>query len=188
MSSIQGNLGPHGGGWKGVQSWCREKAGDQGSLEALSQNQDLVILQLDCDVAQEPEVNCDQGCRPPKPTAEKLKEKVGAWLGGTFPDFIVFCAPSMASETWAYCALATVEAIEKNEPVECVDAKKVKQLLRGVSSPGRKLVVGSRNQPGGFSDAAPQIKAGWLRVLQSCSQAKVFEDELYERTSGSQLG
>jgi len=104
---IGGAAGPFGGGWKGVRHWCTsEVRAHEVGWAALLGNVDLLILQVDADVASEPTINRAKPCPPPTGSADEVRALVLEWLGfQVLPTQVVLCVPSMASETWALVAL-----------------------------------------------------------------------------------
>lgn len=77
-----GDAGQHGGGWKGVRGKCLEMR-DHGGVEAggYLANTDILIVQVDGEVAEEIEVQCAHPCPPPGDTALALREQILSWMG-----------------------------------------------------------------------------------------------------------
>lgn len=98
-----GDAGPHGGGWKGVRSWCLAAA-DAGGLEAvgaLTRDVKLLVIHVDADVASDSEVGAEQPCPPPLATVDRLESIVLGWLGlQEPPPRVAICVPSKAIEAW----------------------------------------------------------------------------------------
>lgn len=69
QSLFGGDQGPLGGGWRGVEAWCRQVA-DLGGLSASGRlaNADLLIVHVDADIADEEDIACAKPCPPPSPT------------------------------------------------------------------------------------------------------------------------
>ena len=142
---IGGDAGLFGGGWKGVKRWCENEASVRGGLHrvAVLQNADLLVVQVDADVAAEDEVDRARPCPPPAASADEIRALVLQWLGlNRVPDKVVLCIPSMASETWALVALFPADgAVVVCEPPPadgaCVECRAdIKALLRRL---GRRL-------------------------------------------------
>lgn len=93
------SLGPHGGGWRGVQGKCLELAAT--GIATVLANADALIIHLDGEVAFEPGV-----CQPPPARVatdivQALKTQVMAWLGTTESQpRIVIAVPCMETEAW----------------------------------------------------------------------------------------
>ncbi len=82
-----GDAGPHGGGWKGVRSWCLEVAAQGGlrAIHALADDVDLLVIHVDGDIAGEPELDLAQPCPPPEDTVHAVEHMVLSWLGRWIP-------------------------------------------------------------------------------------------------------
>ena len=129
---VGGAAGPLGGGWKGVRTWCQQE-----DPATVLSNADLLIVQVDADIALDPANDCAQPCPPPTDTVRAVRALVQGWLGmDELPGKLVLCVPSMASETWALVALfpghdAVVPCDPPPEDVPCVECRTdVKALLR----------------------------------------------------------
>lgn len=176
--------GEHGGGWRGLLGWCNQEGP---SLHTLLQNSDILIIQIDCDVAYEGE---DFGavCPPPDSAVEAVRDLVLEALGiDLLPPKTILCAPGMASETWAMVALFPQDprivscAVGGPDCIEC--RLDVKALLYELGrTPKPSLVVRKdgkfKNQPSGYSAREGEITAGWPRVLSVCELATRFDAEL----------
>lgn len=83
QSLYGGDAGPHGGGWKGVRSWCRDvaSAGGVEKVGAITPSVKLLVIHVDADVAAEPEHRVSKPCPPPEPTIDAVTEIVLNWLG-----------------------------------------------------------------------------------------------------------
>lgn len=186
LTAIGGHMGYHGGGWKGVRSWCQNAVKAQGGFggTGLPENADLVLIQVDADVALDSEVGGAEPCPPPQDTCKAVKQTVASWAGwsASKPEKVVICVPSMASETWAFAALFPDVVIEEGEPpIEC--RQDIKELLRKKGKKLRpKLVVMRdgrlKNQSSGFAAQASNITKNWTKVLESCTMAAHFASEL----------
>lgn len=184
LGSHGGDSGPLGGGWKGVRTWCCQE--DHAAALA---NADLLVVQVDADVAAEPEHALLQPCPPPSATGNKIRGLVGAWLGRPPPERMLLCVPAMASETWALVALfPTAPTVVPCEPaprtgpcVECrADAKaELRHLARHLRP---KLVVSQggrlKNQASGYRRVQGSITSGWAQVVTTCGEAQRFELDL----------
>jgi len=193
---IGGDAGPFGGGWKGVRRWCGSEVAAQGGLDqvAVLQNADLLVVQVDADVAEEDEISLARPCPPPADGADEIRTLVLQWLDvAHVPDKVVLCIPSMASETWALVALFPDEgAVVTCEPPpddgECIECRTdIKALLRKLGGRHRpknrpKLVVSQdgelKNQASGYRAQSGELTAGWTDVLGECSEARRFDTDL----------
>lgn len=189
---VGGDAGPFGGGWKGVRRWCRNEVAAQGGVDhvAVLQNADLLVVQVDADVAAEDEVDRARPCPPPAASADEIRALVLQWLGVTqVPDKVVLCIPSMASETWALVAIfPTDDAVVACEPPpfhgECVECRTdIKALLRRLGKRLRyKLVVSQegelKNLANGYRAQKDKLTTGWTDVLRKCSEARRFDTDL----------
>src|SRR5208337_1977468 len=100
------------GGWPGVCRWCLQSA-DQGNGRLRNNPlfffHDLLVLQLDADVAKESyrrgniqdpfpgrqTLPCKEPCPPPSATTDRLRQVALRWMGEvTVPPRTVFCTPS----------------------------------------------------------------------------------------------
>ncbi len=125
-------------GWKGVRAWCEQEARSNRRLDAVADNSDLLIIQLDADVATEDEMGLARLCPPPQDMANEVRLLIRGWLGlDTLPSQVLLCVSAMASETWALVALfphdpsvvSCQEAVHADGP--CIECREdVKTLLR----------------------------------------------------------
>jgi len=191
-----GAAGPFGGGWKGVRAWCTsEVAAASPRWVALLQNTDLLILQVDADVAAEDEIGLARPCPPPADSADEVRTLILEWLGmQELPEQVVLCVPSMASETWALVALLPGHAA--NIPCDpapsqgpCIECRTdIKSLLRARSKDvGAKLVTLKdgklKNHAPAYRSVEGRITAGWDTVRDTCTQAARFHHELQDGLS-----
>lgn len=185
--------GKTGTGWGGVVRWCRQVA----SLEyatlsepPILQHQDLVIIQIDTDVAQcryaaanieNPPFNdlpCERPCPPASDTVNALYHVVCGWLTPTClgPKGIV-CIPSKCIEAWAAAALYGESDPDLVEGLECsydvvgyLQARPARErLIRMHNGRFRKL----KNK---FEKAQRKITERWGSVKRYCPQAEIFQE------------
>lgn len=180
---LGGEAGPLGGGWKGVRTWCRQE--DPSTVDA-----DLLVVQVDADVALDADNDCARPCPPPAGTADAVRALVQGWLGpAPLPDKLLLCVPSMASETWALVALfpghgAVVPCHPRPPDGTCVECRDdVKALLRKAGRGLRpKLVVSQggelKNQARGYRAVQERIEKGWPQVVATCGEASRFDTAL----------
>ena len=102
------------GGWAGVYRWCRQSVSEgDGSVSGSSAmlNQDVLIVQVDADVASKTydsggirnaprnDLPCEQPCPPPRSTTDALREVVLSWLGeSNTPPQVVLSTPRRTSK------------------------------------------------------------------------------------------
>ena len=189
-SQVGGAAGPFGGGWKGVQAWCTSEVRDEARWSALLENVDMVIVQVDADVAGEAEVDRAKPCPPPTASADEVRALVLEWLGrDTLPKQVVLCVPSMASETWALVALlpgheAKVPCDPAPADGPCIECRTdIKSLLRADSKDiGVKLVTLKqgelKNHAPVYRKVQSRITKGWQAVIASCAEARRFDTAL----------
>ena len=196
---LGGDAGPFGGGWKGVRSWCESEVAARGGLDqvAILGNADLLVVQVDADVAAEDEIGRAQPCPPPAASADEVRALILDWLVvEALPDKVVLCVPCMASETWALAALwpsdrAVVPCDPPPEECEWLECRTdIKALLRELGKRlTPKLVVYQAgelmNQAKGYQTARVQedMTKGWTNVLTTCSEACRFDTELRAATA-----
>lgn len=187
-TAIGGHMGPHGGGWRGVQVWCAQEG--HGIANLASVQADVLIIQADADIATEPDINCLGVCPPPSNTTDAVRQRVLAWLGvSALPTNVLLCVPAMATETWALVALfPRHEAIVACQPhpqgAPCIECRvDIKKLLHKSGRRMRpKLVVRQngrlKNQAQGYRAQQANISTGWPGVVEVCTEAERFETEL----------
>ncbi|MGL6075238.1 MAG: hypothetical protein ACRC8S_13855 [Fimbriiglobus sp.] len=125
-----GNAGDHGGGWCGVYKWCLQ-ASDIIDSHPVFANFDILIIQLDADVAGDdgtscgtPEpiagLPCEAPCPPAAGTTDALRALVRSWLKVS-PDHpqIVFCTPSKSMEAWVICMAFPADKELNRQGWEC---------------------------------------------------------------------
>lgn len=182
-----GDAGPFGGGWKGIRTWCQQET-TGGNLNILTENFDLIIIQIDADVLHDTEVNEILPCPPPESRANAMRRLIYRWLGlDMLPEKIICCVPTMTSETWSLVALFPneLEVIPCNpEQEECIECRlEVKSLLHRLGKKfSHKLVVSQngrwKNQREGYEKQQKKIRNGWDDVIKICTQAERFDNEL----------
>lgn len=127
-----------GTGWGGVYRWCKQATrtagGRLGNFELLFRQFDLLVLQLDADVARgsyadaglHPEAGdgllpCEQVCPPVAATTDLLRTVLLSWCGENAPpDKVVLCTPSKSSDAWVVASLYPRDAaVIAPAPFEC---------------------------------------------------------------------
>lgn len=189
--------GKTGTGWGGVFWWCRQMA----SLEyatlsdsSILQHQDIVIIQIDADVAQHPyssanidsnpydDLPCERPCPPATDTVSAMFDVVCGWLSPTTLGAKgIVCIPSKCIDTWAAAALYGDYDAELVEDLECfygvegyLQARPAKErLIRMHNGRFRKI----RNK---YERAKRTIAQRWASVKRYCPQAEIFQESVEE--------
>ena len=135
---------PTGVGWPGVHRWCRQtarNAGGQVRNDLLFRNHDVLVIQLDADVAGKTyksahiaeniqDLPCERPCPPPSDTTDALRAILLRWMGErAMPPAAVFCTPSRSLEAWVFAALHSGDKIVLPGGLEC--RKRPESLLVG---------------------------------------------------------
>lgn len=192
MTAACGDSGPFGGGWKGIQAWCKQEAMASSGLDSILDNSDLLIIQVDSDVAADDEIGLAKPCPPPNDSANEIRVLILKWLGvSQVPDKVILCTPSMASETWALVAIFPHDASvvgchpppADGECIECRTDIKMRLKTSGKKL-SIKLVSGQtgklKNQARGYRVQQKKITKAWPNVVKVCSEAARFDVELCE--------
>lgn len=166
-------FGPLGTGWGGVYRWCKQKAREAGGhlrdFRLLFDQYDLVVLQVDADVAraqyaeagitpdaQDGVLPCEVACPPVSDTTDALRRVLLSWCGETAPPpKTVLCTPSKSTDTWVVAALYPNDAAVKSKaPFEC-HADAAARLSQ--QSKTRRI----RKTQAAYRDNAGAITANW---------------------------
>jgi hypothetical protein len=181
-SAAFGNAGQYGGGWKGVLAKCREVR-ERGGIDAggYLANADILIIHLDGEVAEEPEIACARPCPPPEDTADALRAAVWSWLDQEPDARVVIAIPMKETEGWVFAALRPQDRLfilcseptpEKGPPcLECRD--KPSGLLAGGKP---RLVISGRKRATKYREVERGLVAGWTNA-RKLSQAQRFEQD-----------
>ena len=175
-TTAAGGLGAYGGGWKGVRAWC-EQVRAQGGIGTLAEEDAIVVVHLDADVADEPEIDCAQPCPPPTATTDALAAHALNWLGETaMPTQTLFCLPSKCTEAWILAGLFPDNAIVA-AGIECRPAPEallVPKRPKFIAKKGDR----HRKLPAAYTAQRAAITAAWPAIERQCTQAKAFGDAL----------
>jgi hypothetical protein len=189
-------IGSEAGGWPGVYRWCRntsELNGPAGLADNfLFLNHDIVILQLDADVAgfdyssghianpPHDDLPCTQPCPPVTPTVEALESVLLGWLNASqCPRQLVLCLPAQSLETWVLAGLYPEDSLLRQANLECrpnTERRLASKPLKG------RLVSGSKKLLNEYQRRAPELADSWSQVTAICSQAARFEASLLAAT------
>ena len=174
------------GGWGAVYKWCRqvvEQAGGSARENPIFSLNDIVVIQVDADVARQRysdyritdapnnDLPCERACPPPSATTDALRSVMLGWLGETtVPPGTVLCTPSKNIETWVLVALFPADTSATKADVECRWDGGVRLRKYGLIKSGQKLIDKYRAQEDGIRDA-------WPNVREKCSEAERFSRE-----------
>lgn len=183
-------------GWCGVARWCIWMRRTGGSLlqgNPTLPDLDLVVLQVDADVAQKSYTDCrppidavaqqlgalpeNVPCPPPRAAADKLRKVVPTWLGiSTLDARTILCVPSKSIDAWVAVALAPEMPDLDLADIECETNPKDRLF---------NLPLGQRLKKGGIirqyrDRVVPAITTRWPDVCTICSQAQRFHDDVRE--------
>lgn len=188
--SDTGNFGIHGGGWKGVRGWCQSRKNDFKNVAGMFELAvyDILIMQIDLDVARENEIACMKPCPPVAGTVEALENMLLQWLGENMrPARMIFCIPADNAEAWILAAFDP-ETDLHNPPenyLECVAKPDLIISNQAYKRPRRLL----KRKANGSVDKTkrtyrdeliPEIIKNWEHVKRICSQAERFEADMKE--------
>lgn len=180
---LDDNLVPqNSGGWGAVYRWCRqatEQAGGAAGKNPLFQLHDVVVMQVDADVARASysdykirnppnDLPCQRPCPPAVATTEALRAVLLGWLNeSAVPNGMVFCTPSKSIETWVFVAL------QQDTPTTDIECR------WDVSSRLRKygLIKSSQKILEKYRANEDTIHASWPIVRKWCREAERFSIE-----------
>jgi hypothetical protein len=186
---LQPAVAPTPGGWPGVYRWCQQTSSRvNGRLreDPLFQNHDLLVLQLDADVAgttyarghiQDPiqDLPCDEPCPPPDATTNLLRQVLLRWMHEhDAPPRTVLCTPSKALEAWVLVALYPNDRVVKSGGVEC---KESPENLLSAKPAAERLVRHGKKVVEKYEDRAQDFANAWPQVRVVCSEAERFSRE-----------
>ena len=184
-----------GGGWTEVYFWCRqttEQAGGSVRNDALFNSFDMLIVQVDADVAGKRysddqritnapnDLPCEQPCPPASASTNNLRQILLGWMGeAAVPPKTVLCTPSKALETWVVLALFPQNQFSRSANLECranPDAQLQAQPL------ARRLIRAGKKDIGKYRDRAGDMAAAWPAVRLRCTEAERFSLEFVAAT------
>ena len=175
-----------GTGWGGVYRWCRQSAAEGGgsvSGSSVLSNHDLLIIQVDADVADKTyssasiqdassqDLPCNQPCPPASGTTNALRTVILGWLGERHcPCRVVLCTPSKNMEAWVIAAVWPTNPLIARGYWECH------------SNPERQLTNLPRNQRFGkhtrdYRTKQNELTEGWQNVSNTLTEAARFQNE-----------
>ena len=176
-----------GAGWAGVYRWIRQAVleGD-GSVSDSSvlSNHDVLIVQVDADVAGETYANgnirnapnddlpCERPCPPPDSTTNALRDVILGWLGEhECPPGIVLCTPSRNIEAWVVAAVWPDNEVLRRGHWEC-HPRPDRQLA---ALPKQRRFM---KRPHDYRRRQGEIEKAWPKVSAGLTEAARFEKEL----------
>lgn len=188
-------FGSHGAGWKGVRGWCEEIGREFDELprfiRCLDPPLDMLIIQLDADVAREAEVNCVRPCPPIEETIVLLEKRLLEWIGEkSWPHRTVRCFPADNTEAWVMAAYdpQTPYHAPPDNPLECVEKPDMIISNQAYKRP-RRLLKRKKDRRGKrkpkkdqrtYRELIPTVLERWEDVKSVCSQAARFERQVKE--------
>jgi hypothetical protein len=181
-SDAFGDFGPHGGGWKGVRSWCEETAALAGGLTgylsaAYGPAVDVLLVHVDADIAGDAEIDVEQPCPPASATTDAVRKVLLGWLGfAETPPRLVLVVPSKSIEAWVLAALAAENS--KSVPgIECIMDPARHLTRRPFNFLRTKDGTPKKNQDVYRDILGPETAARWGKVSALCLEARRLSDD-----------
>jgi hypothetical protein len=178
-------FGAMGTGWVGVYRWCRQavdRAGTSLRDDILYQAYDLLLVQLDGDVADEcyangsieevvQDIPCSQFCPPPSASTNPLRTVLLRWAGEQeLPPRTVLCTPSKSTDAWVVAALFPDDLAVKRG-IECwADAE---SRLRQ-----QALAYRMSKRVEDYQARAVDLRNAWPRLALTLDEARRFDADL----------
>lgn len=190
-----GAAGALGGGWRGVYRWCRqavERSGGAVRNDPLFSTFDLLLVQLDADVAgEDPSTDptpdpvlvatlpCEHPCTPPcvypcplaATTTNALRKTLLTWLGEhATPPNVVLCTPSKSADAWVIAVHFPNDREMRRRGWECHP------------DPASRLAQQPKKQRFSKSQAdyerhADELTAQWSHLISRVREAARFDSE-----------
>jgi hypothetical protein len=187
-----------GGGWAQVYFWCRqtaEQAGGGAGNHALFETFDVVIVQIDADVAgkaygddqritQAPgDLPCQRPCPPASDTTGRLRAVMLGWMGeANIPPKITLCTPSKSLETWILVALFPQNRFCTEPDIECRHDPETQLQSQPLAV---RLIRGGKKVIAKYAAVAPEVAREWPRVRLFCSEGERFSVEFAQATASN---
>jgi hypothetical protein len=177
-------FGRIGTGWVGVYRWCREAVRrDGGSLrnDVLYNTYDILILQLDADVAEKTYASGNiheavedlprrQPCPPPAASTNPLRNVLLRWAGETtVPPKTVLCTPSKSMEAWVLAALFPNDEAALNG-IECWPRP---ENRLGQQPVGQRIQKRTED----YENRSEELKRAWPNLAVNLTEAQRFQNE-----------
>ena len=177
-------FGVVGTGWVGVYRWCRQAVDRSGGSlrhDILYEAYDLLLMQLDGDVADEcyangsleeaiQDIPCSQPCPPPSASTNPLRTVLLRWAGEqALPPRTVFCTPSKSTDAWVVAALFP-EDVAVRRGIECwADAA---NRLRQ-----QPLEHRMTKRVEDYQGRSTDLREAWPRLVLTLDEARRFDAE-----------
>lgn len=189
-AAFQALPGTTGLGWPGVYRWCLQavdKANGPASAGPVFESYDLVVVQLDADVADSTysaghigddtgDLPCRRACPPASATTDALRSVALRWLQeSAVPNQAVLCTPSKSLETWLLVGLYPEDPFAVAGAAECRDGPE--RLLASKPLLGR-LIRSGQKQVDVYRERAPEVAQSWHAIRTQCTEAARFEAEV----------
>ncbi|SPE50459.1 conserved hypothetical protein [Verrucomicrobia bacterium] len=178
-------FGAIGTGWVGVYRWCKQALARSGASlrhDILYQAHDLLLLQLDADVADETYANggiqetvqdlpCSGPCPPPSASTDALRRVLLRWVGEPQPPpRTVLCTPSKSTDAWVVAALFPDDlAVQKG--IECWPNPASRLPQQPVAQRINKRVED-------YQARGDELCKAWPRLSRTLDEARRFDTEL----------
>jgi hypothetical protein len=168
-------------GWQGVLTWCESYAGR--ILDFMDDTKvDVLIIQIDADIAREPDINCSKPCPQAEDTVLEIENIIKRNLRiDEFDKRIICCVPSDNTEAWALTAFDENNLHHGNlKYIECVHdpdevlSKPPFNLIR------RKDGKPKKNQISYSERLIPTIVEKWDYIRTHCTQAEKLHQNLLQ--------
>ena len=168
-----GHAGEHGGGWKGVRGKCFEMR-ERGGVEAggYLANTDILLVHLDGEVAEDPEVACEKPCPPPSDTADALREQVLAWMGNPWAPGVMVVIPMKETEAWVVAALRPNDKLLQGTGNACFECRDKPSVLLSGGTP--RLIRSGKKHKGAYREVERALVEGFPHA-RKLSQVAWFE-------------
>jgi hypothetical protein len=175
-------FGPIGTGWVGVHRWCNQAAARAGGRlrdDVLYREYDILILQLDADVAgktyasggiQETigDLPCAQPCPPPSASTNPLRNVLLRWSGETHvPPRTILCTPSKSMEAWVVAAMFPGDQAVR-DGIECWSDP---ENRLGQQPVAQRIQKRKRD----YERHAGELTNAWVRLAGDLNEARRFQ-------------
>lgn len=154
---------------------------DRGGVEAggYLANTDILLVHVDGEVADDPEVACAKPCPPPSDTADALRQTVLSWMGGDTGDpRVVVAIPMKETEAWVVAALRPGEKLLQGTGEACFECRDKPSALLAGGAP--RLLRSGKKHKSDYQEVERELVEGFEHA-QKLSQVTSFE--LYLRAA-----
>ena len=163
------------GGWTSVRTWCRRNGKTLKTKLKLWRGVgiDLLIIQIDADVADTDELDIAEPCPPASDTTDKLRRLIiEDWLGVIVePPYVVLCVPSLRIEAWI---AGTFEP--DFEDIEC--SEEVDGVLIKLGAIEEREVGRNKKSTYRYRKLAEQLARKFDDVCEICTEAARFREDM----------